>query len=111
MALRSGLRLGELLAVQWGDLDYPVGSFRCSAIWWPGNSQPRRAQTSTRQYVGALAETLEHRLTAAKAAALKAGTPLPAWVFTNTLGEPLDGDNVRRRLFEKALTNAKLRHI
>ncbi|HEX7680320.1 MAG TPA: tyrosine-type recombinase/integrase [Thermoanaerobaculia bacterium] len=58
-----------------------------------------------------LAETLEHRLTVAKAAALKAGTPLPAWVFTNTEGEPLDGDNVRRRIFEKALTKAKLRHI
>lgn len=58
-----------------------------------------------------LAQTLEHHLVAAKAAALKAGTDVPVWVFTNRDGEPLDGDNVRRRVFEKALTKAKLRHI
>ena len=35
----------------------------------------------------------------------------PAWVFTNREGQPLDGDNVRRRVFSKALSKAKLREI
>jgi integrase len=112
MALRSGLRLGELLAIQWGDLDFH-GRFLqvqrnlvAGKLTTPKSSKRRRVDMSAH-----LAGTLERRLTAAKAAALKAGTPRPAWVFTNTLGEPLDGDNVRRRVFEKALTKAKLRHI
>jgi len=36
---------------------------------------------------------------------------MPDWVFPNTDGGPLDGDNVRRRIFEKALTKSKLRHV
>ena len=51
------------------------------------------------------------RLTAAKAAALKAGEPMPAWVFPNRDGGPLDADNLRRRIFEKALKKAGLRHV
>jgi integrase len=59
-----------------------------------------------------LAETFEHRLAVAKAAALKAGKSAPAaWVFPNRDGEPLDGDNVRTRIFQPALTKAKLRQV
>ena len=58
-----------------------------------------------------LARALEHHLVAAKAAALKAGGDVPKWVFANRDGEPLDGDNLRRRVFEKVLTKAKLRHV
>lgn len=59
-----------------------------------------------------LTETFERRLVAAKAAALKAGKsgPIP-WVFTNLEGEPLDGDNLRARVFQPALTKAKLRQV
>jgi hypothetical protein len=63
----------------------------------------RRIELSLR-----LTETLEQRLKAAKTAALKSGR-VPAWVFANEDGNAPDGDNLRRRVFEKALTRAKLR--
>lgn len=112
MALRTGVRLGELLAVQWGDLDLS-GRFLTvqrnlvgGKVTTPKNTLGRRVDLSA-----GLVTALERRLTAAKAAALRAGEPMPAWIFPNTEGGPLDGDNVRRRVFEKALTKAKLRHI
>jgi integrase len=36
---------------------------------------------------------------------------MPAWIFPNRDGGPLDADNVRRRVFAPALKKAKLRHI
>jgi integrase len=112
MALRTGMRLGELLAVQWGDLDLVERfvevqrNLVSGKITTPKNHQRRRVDLSAK-----LTEALERRLTAAKAAALKAGEPMPAWVFPNRDGGPLDADNLRRRVFEKALKKALLRHV
>jgi integrase len=41
------------------------------------------------------------------------GTPLSmsAWVFTVKTGAALDGDTLRRRVFQPALTKAKLRQV
>jgi integrase len=111
-ALRAGLRLGELLGLQWGDLDF-TGRFIevqrnivGGKVTTPKNSKRRRVDLSAK-----LAEALEHRHAGAKADALKTGQPLSSWVFTNRDGGPLDGDNVRKRIFEKALTKAKLHHV
>jgi integrase len=41
----------------------------------------------------------------------KAGRRLPTWVFTNSDGKPLDGDNLRNRVFYVLLEKAKLRQI
>jgi integrase len=111
--LRTGMRLGELLALQWGDVDFAnrfidvQRNLVSGKLTTPKNSTRRRVDMSAH-----LAETLEHSLVAAKAAALKAGKPSPpAWLFTNRDGEPLDGDNLRARVFQPALTKAKLRHV
>ena len=60
-----------------------------------------------------LTETFEQRLARAKEAALATGRPLSmtGWVFTAKNGAALDGDNVRKRIFQPALTKAKLRQI
>jgi integrase len=112
MALRTGLRLGELLGVQWGDLNLAgryvevrhnlVGGRVTSTK----NTNRRRVDLSLK-----LTEALQEHRTAMKAASLKAGRRLPAWVFTNRDGEPLDGDNVRHRVFYPLLETAKLRRI
>jgi integrase len=111
-ALRTGMRLGELLALQWGDVDV-AGRFLevrrnlvSGRLTTPKNHNRRRVDMSLR-----LTETLEQRLKDAKKAALKAGRRVPAWVFANSDGNAPDGDNIRRRVFEKALTKAKLRHV
>ena len=112
-ALRTGMRLGELLAVQWGDVDFTNRFIEVQRNLVSGkltttkNTNCRRVDMSAH-----LTETFERRLVAAKAAALKAGKsgPIP-WVFTNLEGEPLDGDNLRARVFQPALTKAKLRQV
>ena len=59
-----------------------------------------------------LTETLRALLTERKAEKLRKGrAELPAWVFTTEEGTPLDGDNLRRRVFYRTLNLAKLRHI
>lgn len=111
-ALRTGMRLGELLALQWGDIDV-AGRFLevrrnivSGRVTTPKNHNRRRVDMSLR-----LTETLEQRLKDAKKAALKKGRRVPSWVFANEEGNAPDGDNLRRRVFEKALAKAKLRHV
>jgi len=59
-----------------------------------------------------LTETLRTLLTARKAEALKKGWgTVPDWVFCNEDGRPLDGDNLRHRVFYKILAKAGLRRV
>ena len=59
-----------------------------------------------------LAETLKTLLTSRKAETLRKGWPqVPDWVFCNEEGGPLDGDNLRHRVFYKTLAKADLRRV
>src|SRR5262245_51108572 len=97
-ALRTGLRLGELLALQWGDVDFN-GRFIevrrnlvAGRVTSPKSGKSRRVDMSTQ-----LTTTLQAALTTRKA--LEHGWPeVPEWVFCNSQGGPLDGDNLRNRV-------------
>jgi integrase len=112
-ALRTGMRLGELLGLQWGDLDFH-GRFIevrrnlvAGRVTTPKNGRTRRVDMSAQ-----LAETLKALLTARKAEALRKGWGrVPEWVFCNEDGGPLDGDNLRHRVFYRVLARAGLRRI
>lgn len=111
-ALRTGMRLGELLALQWGDLDF-AGRFIevrrnlvSGRVTSTKNTNRRRVDMSLK-----LKEALRAHQRQAKAASMKAGRKLPPWVFTTPEGTPLDGDNVRHRVFYRLLESASLRHI
>jgi integrase len=111
-SLRTGMRLGELLALQWADVDLH-GRFAdvrrnlvAGRITTPKNRQRRRVDLSQH-----LTDTLRSLLTKRKAAALKSGEPTAAWVFCNRDGAPLDGDNLRKRAFYRILEQANLRAI
>jgi integrase len=111
-ALRTGMRLGELLALQWGDVDV-TGRFLevrrnlvAGHLTSTKNTNRRRVDMSLK-----LTETLRELHRERKAAYLKAGKPVPAWVFINSDGTALDGDNVRHRVFYRLLESAKLREI
>jgi integrase len=71
------------------------------------NGKRRRVDMSA-----TLTATLERCHVAAKAAALRAGKGIISpWVFVNREDLPLDGDNLRDRVFHPALATAKIRRV
>jgi integrase len=109
-AFRTGLRLGELLALQWGDIDWHGGYIRVQRnivggkLTTPKNHQARRVDLSRQLRA-------ELRLWRRRKSAewLKIGKPRPAWVFCSAVGTPLDESNVRKA-YKRILEAAELRH-
>jgi integrase len=108
-ALRTGLRLGELIALEWDDVDFHGGflnvrrSRSAGVEGTPKNGKARRVDLSTQ-----LAEELQRLLVTRKAQKLANGwKALPAKVFCAAEGGPLDGDNVRTRVFYEVLKKTK----
>jgi len=112
-ALRTGLRLGELLGLQWGDVDFH-GRFLevrrnlvAGRLTTPKNGKSRRVDMSRQ-----LTETLRQLLVSRKAEALRHGWGrVPDWLFCTEDGGALDGDNLRHRAFYKVLEKAQLRRV
>jgi len=91
-APRTGLRLGELLALQWVDLDWHGGYVQVQrSLVTPKNHQCRRVDLSRPLRV---ALRLWRRRKSAEW--LKLGQPRPVWVFSSVVGTPFDEANVRK---------------
>ena len=111
-AVRTGLRMGELFGLQWGDLDYNSRFIEVrrnitrGRIETPKSGQLRRVDMSL-QLAVALKELSRRR----KAEYLQKGEPLPEWVFMNSDGTPLEQHNFRNRIYLGLLNKAELRHI
>jgi integrase len=110
---RTGMRLGEVLALQWGDIDIHRRSITVrrnvvrGRITRPKNGKTRRVDMSQQ-----LTEVLQHLQTQRKAETLHRGWPaMPAWVFCSTTGGLLNKENLRTRVFYRCLTKAGLRHV
>ena len=113
LLLRTGVRIGEALALKWGDIDFN-GRFihvqrglSRKKIETPKNGKTRRVDMSLH-----LAETLAAYKTECKKKGLALGLgDAPEFVFTDNKGGFIDLSNWRRRIFNKALEKAKLRRI
>ena len=107
------MRLGEPLALQWGDLDLHgrlvtvERNFTHGKVSTPKNGENRRVDMSV-ELQSALRDLYTERQL--EAAANKWET-LPKWVFSNESGELLDPDNLRKRVFYDLLDKGKLRKI
>jgi len=112
-ALRTGLRLGELLALQWGDVDFNGRfievrrNFVMGRFTTPKNNKIRHVDISE-QLMAALKELRARR----KAETLRKGWgEVPALLFINNSGGVLCGGFLRKHIFKKALEKAGLREI
>jgi integrase len=112
-ALRTGMRLGELLALEWGDVDFRGGFIEIrrgyvrGQITTPKNGKARRVDMSKQ-----LAETLKALLVERKKEALSKGwREVPEQVFVNEQGGIIHEANLRNRVFFKALIKAGLRRV
>jgi len=112
-AARTGLRMGELLALQWSDLDFH-GRFlevqRNYTHWkvtTPKSGESRRVDMSKE-----LAQTLKDLQTERQLEAAANGwSEVPRWVFCNEQGGLLHPNNLRDRVFYRLLKAAGLRQV
>jgi len=106
--LRTGMRAGELLALQWGDINWRHGFIQVQRnlvrgqLTTPKNHQRRRVDLSRQLHAG-LRLWRRQQL----AAWLKVGRPRPDWVFASVTGTGLDDSNVRKA-FNRILDAAEL---
>ena len=111
-AVRTGMRQGELLGLQWSDVDFSGGSIQIrrnlvrGVLTTPKTRKGRRRVDMSQQ----LAETLltAHRLM--REQCLAEGRPEPEWVFSSSVGTALDEANVRH-MFYRILAKAELRRV
>jgi len=110
-AFRTGLRLGELLALQWGDIDWNGRFIQVSRSYKLGKTtgtktgKVRRADMSDQ-----LIETLKGLLIRRKKDGLKMGLGEPPEVIFQQHGRPMEQNYIRRQ-FKRILKKAGLREI
>jgi len=112
-AARTGMRLGELVALKWGQIDFHGRfivvnqNFSRGEFTTPKNNKTRNVDMSQQ-----LTEALRFLLTSRKAEALKNGTgQIPELVFLELSGARVDGTAFTKRVFYRALSKAELRRV
>jgi len=110
---RTGMRLGEAIGLQWGDIDFKSRFITVqrgrskSRTETPKNGKSRRVDMSWQ-----LTNVLLHLKQQRTEEKLKKGwEEMPQWVFVTDKGTPLIEGHWRERVFNKALEKAKLRKI
>ena len=110
---RTGMRLGEALGLQWGDLDFHGNFIEIRRALVEGRLTTTKTG-KTRRVDGSpqLMATLKSLKLRRKEQALRQGWgKVPEWIFINQDGKPIDQGNLRGRVHYKACENAKLRRI
>ena len=112
-AVRTGVRMGELLALQWGDVDYHgrfleiCRNYTHWQITTPKSGESRRVDMSL-ELTQALKDLyLDRQLDTAA----KGWEEVPEWIFCSETGGLLHPNNLRDRVFYRALKAAGLRKV
>jgi integrase len=106
---RTGMRLGEALALHWDDVDFGQREIRVARAFSGGRLEtPKSGHGRTVDMSQQLAKCLLRLHIDRKAETLKRGwSAMPPWVFCSEVGTPLQVANVRR-VFARTLRDAKL---
>jgi integrase len=112
-ALRTGMRIGELFGLEWGDEDF-AGRFievrrtvrDSGRVALPQNGKIRRVDMSRQ-----LTEELRRLRAEQSREALANGWEAVPLVFVTSKGKPIRLVNFRRRVFEPVLRTAGPRHL
>lgn len=105
-AVMTGMRRGEILALQWGDIDWNSNQISVRRSLYRGEFMTPKSRNSFRRIVMSptLRQTLEqHRLFGKQSER--------DLIFSNSKGMAIDPDNLVNREFNSALDRAGLRRI
>ena len=110
-AARTGLRLGELIGLQWGDIDFSAGFMEVR------RAVVLREETDTKSHKIRrvdMSQQLQAELRRLKEVrqleAMAKGEALERWVFLSPKGQRWDDRNLRRTWYE-CLEKAEIRHV
>jgi len=110
---RTGVRIGEALALQWGDLNFKDRSIEVQRSIYRGKiTTPKNGKTRLVDMSLQLAEALKAQKKGFKLGLVDTKKDDSAqFVFTNQNGKIIDKDSWRRRIFNKALSKSEIRRI
>lgn len=110
-AIRTGMRIGEMQALKWSDIDFDNRQIEVKRSYRKGRmtdtKNHKRRQVDMTLH---LTETLRAFRTSQKRAALKKGCPVSEFVFAGTRGELLNRTTFKNAL-NRCTENAGLRQI
>jgi len=110
-AFRTGMRMGELLALRWGDIDWTGRFIEVRRSYKLGRMTPTKTGKMRRVDMSdQLFQTLRSLFVQRKEEALSSGTGEIVEVIFHRNGEPME-QNFIRRVFKRVLSKAGLREI
>jgi len=110
-ALFTGMRQGELLALQWGDVDWTGKFIEVRRANWEGHlSSPKSGKGRRVDLSDSLAGILKEHRKKLTTEALKTGRELSNWVFPSLEGTMFDAANLRKT-FSSSLKHVGIRQI
>lgn len=110
---RTGMRLGEALALQWGDIDFRKRFIEVQRNYVRGRiTQPKNGRTRRVDMSNQLGEALRDLRTQRQVeAAVQGAADIAEWTFCSATGGLLDPANVRKRVFYPCLNKAEMRRV
>ena len=106
LAITTGMRQGELLGLQWKDVNLDGGTLRVNRSVYDGEISPPKTSAGRRTIrlsKLAVAALRKHRLNAAR-------QRISEWVFPNANGTPVGHQNLHNRSWKPLLKRAGLPH-
>jgi integrase len=106
LAITTGMRQGELLGLQWKDIDLEAGTLTVNRSVYDGEINPPKTEAGNRTIrlsKLAVAALRKHRVKSAK-------LRISEWVFPNSKGESIHHQNLHNRSWKPLLKRAGLPH-
>jgi integrase len=112
LLFRAGLREGEAVALEPGDLDLRGRSVQIERNYTAGHLEdsPKDGEDRSVELALDLVETLKGHLALQEAEATAANQPRPRWLFTTPAGEIIRSNNFRDRIWRPTLKALGIRY-
>lgn len=109
---RTGLRIGEAIALTWDDIDFSKRHIHVQRSYVKGDiSYPKSGKDRRVDMTHQLGKTLKELKREFKLKVVDDEKPDPGYIFKNKKGGFVDINNLRNRVFHKAIKKAKITDV